>query len=237
MKKVGLIGGMSWESTQLYYCELNQIIKKELGGLHSARCIINSLDFEVIEALQSSNQWDKSAHHLIQAAQELQKAGVDCIAICSNTMHKVAPQVMQSIDVPFIHIAIATRDILIQNKISKVGLLGTKYTMEDDFYKMWLTKAGINVIIPNKEDKETVHNIIFDELCLGKVKKSSKQLYLTIIDKMIQDGAQGIILGCTEIGMLIKQTDTAIPLFDTTYIHVNKLAAFALDQDGSCTSK
>lgn len=224
MKTIGLIGGMSWESTVSYYQLINETIKKELGGLHSARILLYSVDFAEIEEYQAKGDWDKSAKVLSAIAQKLEAAGADFLVICTNTMHKVAPQIQEKISIPILHIAQATADALIENGIQKVGLLGTKYTMTQDFYKEKLLEAGLEVLIPDQTGVEEVNRIIYDELCLGKILESSKQTYLAIMEHLKNAGAQAIILGCTEISLLIKQEDTDIPLFDTTAIHAEKAA-------------
>ena len=229
MKTIGLIGGMSWESTVTYYQILNETVKQRLGGLHSAKILLYSVDFDEIEKYQSSGEWEKSAEVLSQAAMNLEKAGADFIVICTNTMHKVAPKIQSHISIPIIHIAEATADELIKRGISRVALLGTKYTMTQDFYKDKLLKAGIDVVIPDLAGIETVNDIIYKELCLGIISKASKKKYLEIIDKLAEQGAQGVILGCTEIGLLIQQTDTSLPVFDTTRIHAVKAAELSIE--------
>ena len=230
MKTIGLIGGMSWESTVTYYQVINETIKKQLGGLHSAKCILYSVDFDEIEKYQVSREWDKSADVLSEAAQALERAGADYIVICTNTMHKVAPEIGRRIHIPILHIADMTAAELQKQGIKKVGLLGTKYTMRQDFYKNILIEQGIEVVIPNDADVDVVNRIIYDELCLGKISEQSKDIYLDIIMKLAQDGAQGIILGCTEIGLLVRQPDTDIPLFDTTLIHAEQAALNSLER-------
>ena len=230
MKTIGLIGGMSWESTVTYYQVINETIKKQLGGLHSAKCILYSVDFDEIEKYQASGEWDKSADVLSEAAQALERAGADYIVICTNTMHKVAPEIGRRIHIPILHIADMTAAELQKQGIKKVGLLGTKYTMRQDFYKNILIEQGIEVVIPNDADVDVVNRIIYDELCLGKISEQSKDIYLDIIMKLAQDGAQGIILGCTEIGLLVRQSDTDIPLFDTTLIHAKQAALKSLER-------
>ena len=230
MKTIGLIGGMSWESTVTYYQVINETIKKQLGGLHSAKCILYSVDFDEIEKYQVSGEWDKSADVLSEAAQALERAGADYIVICTNTMHKVAPEIGRRIHIPILHIADMTAAELQKQGIKKVGLLGTKYTMRQDFYKNILIEQGIEVVIPNDADVDVVNRIIYDELCLGKISEQSKDIYLDIIMKLAQDGAQGIILGCTEIGLLVRQPDTDIPLFDTTLIHAEQAALKSLER-------
>lgn len=229
MKTIGLIGGMSWESTVTYYQILNETVKQRLGGLHSAKILLYSVDFDEIEKYQSSGEWEKSAEVLSQAAMNLEKAGADFIVICTNTMHKVAPKIQSHISIPIIHIAEATADELIKRGISRVALLGTKYTMTQDFYKDKLLKAGIDVVIPDLAGIEIVNDIIYKELCLGIISKASKKKYLEIIDKLAEQGAQGVILGCTEIGLLIQQTDTSLPVFDTTRIHAVKAAELSIE--------
>ncbi|MPM17602.1 putative racemase YgeA [bioreactor metagenome] len=228
MKTIGLIGGMSWESTVTYYQLVNETVKKELGGLHSAKLLLYSVDFAEIEECQEKGEWDKSAQILTAAAKNLEKAGADFIVICTNTMHKVAPEMQKQIDIPIIHIADATADALSAAAVDKVALLGTKYTMTQDFYKERLIARGIAVIIPDEADVELVNNVIYDELCLGVISDTSREQYRQIIEKMAQKGAKGVILGCTEIGLLIHQKDSVLPVFDTTQIHANKAAMLAI---------
>ena len=229
MKVLGLIGGMSFESTITYYQVINETVKRELGGLHSAKCILYSVDFDEIERYQASGEWAKSGEVLADAAKALERAGADLIVICTNTMHKVAPDIAKAIDIPILHIADMTALELKKADIHRVGILGTKYTMTQDFYKNVLIAKGIDVLVPDQEDIEVVNDVIYNELCLGIIKDISKEKYLKIIDKLVQKGAEGIILGCTEIGLLIKQGDTDIPLFDTTLIHAQKAALIALE--------
>lgn len=224
MKTIGLIGGMSWESTVTYYQVINDTVKEKLGGLHSAKILLYSVDFAEIEKCQSNGEWDKSAEILGEAAKNLEKAGADFIVICTNTMHKVAPQIQKMIDIPIVHIADATAEELKKKHIKRVALLGTKYTMTQDFYKDRITQNDIEVIIPDTDDIELVNSVIYDELCVGKIKDSSRKEYVRIINDMKQEGAEGVILGCTEIGLLIKQSDSSLPVFDTTEIH-GKVAA------------
>ena len=228
MKTIGMIGGMSWESTASYYQLINETIKEKLGGLHSAKILLYSVDFAEIERYQASGDWDKSAGFLSQIAQNLEQAGADFIVICTNTMHKVAPQIQKIISIPILHIAQATADNLLENGIKKVGLLGTKYTMTQEFYKEKLLEAGLEVVIPDQAGVEEVNRIIYDELCLGQIKESSKQTYLSMIDDLKNAGAEAVVLGCTEIGLLVQQEDTDVPLFDTTEIHAQKAAEFAV---------
>lgn len=228
MKTIGLIGGMSWESTVTYYQIINATVKEKLGGLHSAKLLLYSVDFAEIEACQANGEWDRSANILADAAKILEKAGADFILICTNTMHKVAPQIQKQIRIPIIHIADATADTLEQNSIKKVALLGTKYTMTQDFYKEKLKARGIAVIIPNAADVELVNHIIYDELCLGIISDESRKQYIRIIEQLKSNGAEGVILGCTEIGLLIHQKDSSLPVFDTTQIHAQKAAMISI---------
>lgn len=228
MKTIGLIGGMSWESTVTYYQIINETIKERLGGFHSAKILLYSVDFAEIESYQASGAWDKSAEALAEAAERLERAGADFIVICTNTMHKVAPQMAERIRIPILHIAEATAEELNKQGVRRVALLGTKYTMTQDFYKNKLVKAGIEVLIPEAAEVETINQIIYDELCLGKILTQSKKRYLEVIDKLSARGAEGVILGCTEIGLLIGQADTALPVFDTTQIHARQAALLAL---------
>ena len=228
MRTIGLLGGMSWESTVTYYQLINERVKERLGGLHSAKILLYSVEFAEIEAYQSAGDWEKAAAVLAEAARGLERAGADFIVICTNTMHKVAPEIQEWLTVPLIHIAEATAGVLLNRGISTVGLLGTKYTMTQDFYKDKLIKAGIQVLIPEAEDVETVNRIIYEELCLGMIRPESKTVFLEIIEKLAARGAQGVILGCTEIGLLVQQEDTALPVFDTTRIHAEKAVQLAL---------
>jgi aspartate racemase len=220
MKTIGIIGGMSWESTLLYYKTINQLINKELGKLHSAKIAMYSLDFEPIELLQHSQDWDKTAEILSNAAKSVERAGADFLLIATNTMHKVAPIIEQNISIPLLHIADATGKKLKEDKIKKVGLLGTAFTMEQDFYKQRLVeKYDLEVMIPTKQDREIVHKVIYNELCLGNILDSSKTEYIRIIDQLRQNGAEAVVLGCTEIATLINQNDVELPLYDTVFIH------------------
>lgn len=229
MKTIGLIGGMSWESTTSYYQIINETIKRELGGLHSAKILLYSVDFAEIEHYQAVGDWNKSAQVLADIAQRLEQAGADFIVICTNTMHKVAPQIQKKIAIPILHIAQATAQALVDDGIRKVGLLGTKYTMTQDFYKEKLLESGLEVLIPDQAGIADVNRIIYDELCLGDIRESSKQTYLTVIDDLKNAGAEAVILGCTEIGLLVKQSDIALPLYDTTVIHAEKAAKMGIE--------
>lgn len=229
MKTIGMLGGMSWESTASYYKAINEGIKKSLGGLHSAKIALYSVDFDEIEKLQHQGKWNETAKILSNAARSVEAGGADFLLICTNTMHKVAPQIEESISIPLVHIADATAEELISNNVKRVGLLGTKFTMEQDFYKERIIENyGIEVIIPEKEQREIVHNIIYSELCLGNISNNSKQEYLEIINTLHKQGAEAIILGCTEIALLIQQKDTAIPLYDTTEIHAAQAVKLAI---------
>lgn len=228
MKTIGLIGGMSWESTVTYYQIINETVKQKLGGLHSAKCLLYSVDFDEIEKYQAKGEWEKSGNVLSQAAYNMENAGADFLIICTNTMHKVVPQIESRISIPILHIAEATADELIKHNVKRVVLLGTKYTMTQDFYKERLTGKGIEVLIPDDKDIELVNSVIYGELCLGIVSEKSRDEYVRIIGELSGKGAQGIILGCTEIGLLIKQSDVDVPLFDTTVIHATKAALMAV---------
>ncbi|WP_209327797.1 aspartate/glutamate racemase family protein [Pseudoalteromonas sp. PA2MD11] len=220
MKTIGLIGGMSWESTQSYYQLLNQGIKNKLGGLHSAKIALVSLDFAEIAMLQQQQDWPQMAEILIKAAKQVEAAGADYLLICTNTMHKLAEQVQAAVAIPLLHIADAVGENLIQHNFKKVALLGTQFTMEQDSYKQRLAdKFAIDVLIPDAQGRETVHRVIYDELCKGIISPQSKAEYLTIIDNLTQQGAEAIILGCTEIALLVQQADTSIPLLDSTALH------------------
>ncbi|PFN14945.1 aspartate/glutamate racemase family protein [Bacillus cereus] len=219
MKVIGLIGGMSWESSVEYYRIINEEVKRRLGGLHSARCLLYSVDFEEIERYQSEGDWKQAGETLGDAAYSLEKGGADFIVICTNTMHKVIDDIQGKISIPILHIADATANKINEQGISSIGLLGTKYTMEQDFYKARLESNGIKVIIPNDHEREGVNKIIYEELCLGKIQQASRNYYKKVIQGLIEAGAEGIILGCTEIGLLINQKDSDVPLFDTTNIH------------------
>lgn len=219
MKTIGLIGGMSWESTVEYYRLINEEIKVRMGGLHSAKCLLYSVDFGEIEPLMKIDQWDKIGEALIYAAKTLEKGGADLILLCTNTMHKLYEQIQKEIKIELLHIADATGEKVLQKNIKKVGLLGTRQTMEQDFFKSRIKHKGIEVIVPNEKDRELVHQVIFNELCLGKIIEESKKEYIRIIEELTLMGAEGVILGCTEIPLLIKNNDSRVSLFDTTYIH------------------
>ena len=228
LKTIGLIGGMSWESTVTYYKIINETVKEKLGGLHSAKCILYSIDFQEIEECQANGNWEKSGEILGEAANNLEKAGADFIVICTNTMHKVSNQIKEKISIPILHIAEMTAEKILEKGLKNIALLGTKYTMEQDFYKSKLIEKEINVIIPDKNDIEIINKVIYDELCLGTINSNSKKKFLEIVDKLRSKGAEGIILGCTEIGLLIKNEDTDVPLFDTAVIHAEEAAIYSI---------
>ena len=228
LKTIGLIGGMSWESTVTYYKIINETVKEKLGGLHSAKCILYSIDFQEIEECQANGNWEKSGEILGEAANNLEKAGADFIVICTNTMHKVVNQIKEKISIPILHIAEMTAEKILEKGLKNIALLGTKYTMEQDFYKSKLIEKEINVIIPDKNDIEIINKVIYDELCLGTINSNSKKKFLEIVDKLRNKGAEGIILGCTEIGLLIKNEDTDVPLFDTAIIHAEQAAIYSI---------
>ena len=228
LKTIGLIGGMSWESTVTYYKIINETVKEKLGRLHSAKCILYSVDFQEIEECQANGNWEKSGEILGEAAYNLEKAGADFIVICTNTMHKVVNQIKEKISVPILHIAEMTAEKILEKGLKNIALLGTKYTMEQDFYKSKLIEKGINVIIPDKNDIEIINEVIYDELCLGTINSDSKKKFLEIVDKLRNKGVEGIILGCTEIGLLIKNEDTDVPLFDTAIIHAEQAAIYSI---------
>ncbi|WP_349343333.1 aspartate/glutamate racemase family protein [Marinobacter sp. MMG032] len=228
MKTIGLLGGMSWESTQTYYRLLNEGVKTRLGGLHSAKIVLYSVDFADIEALQHKGDWGATARILSDAALSVQKAGADFLMIGTNTMHKVAPEIEQAIGIPLLHIADATAQVLKKDGATRVGLLGTRFTMEQAFYRQRLEAAGIDVLTPNESQRDEVHRVIYEELCQGKIKPDSRHTYLDIVSSLSGRGAQAVILGCTEIGLLISQADTEVPLYDTTEIHAAQAVELAL---------
>jgi aspartate racemase len=230
MKTIGLIGGMSWESSLEYYRIINETVKTRLGGLHSAKSLMFSFDFEEIEALQMVGDWATATKMMIQAAQQLERGGADFIVICTNTMHKMADDVATAITIPLLHIADATAQAIQARGLHKIGLLGTNFTMEEAFYKGRLTaKFGLEVLVPPRSERQVVHDIIYGELCLGVTKAESRAQYRQIMADMAAAGAEGIILGCTEIGLLVNQDDSSVPLFDTTAIHAETAVAYALE--------
>ncbi|MQA18992.1 aspartate/glutamate racemase family protein [Rugamonas rivuli] len=231
MKTIGLIGGMSWESTVPYYRQINETVKQHLGGLHSAKVVLYSVDFHEIERLQHAGDWDAAGAVLADAARSLRAAGADFLVLCTNTMHKVAPAIEAAVDIPLFHIADPTAAEIKHAGLHKIGLLGTRFTMEQAFYKDRLRERhGLDVVVPEQHDRDIVHRIIYEELCLGRIVDSSRDEYRRIIAGLVEQGAQAIILGCTEISLLVAQRDAAVPLFDTTAIHARKAAEWALAQ-------
>lgn len=229
MKTIGMLGGMSWESTASYYKALNTGVKEKLGGLHSAKISLFSVDFDEIEKLQHAGQWSETADILARAAQSVEAGGADFLLICTNTMHKVAPEIEAAINIPLLHIADATAEKLIADGVKTVGLLGTRFTMEQDFYKGRLEeKYGIEVLVPDEQQRQTVHDVIYNELCLGEINDHSRAEYLSIIASLKSRGAEAVILGCTEIALLVQQSHTDVPLFDTTQIHAEGAVELAL---------
>lgn len=229
MKTIGLIGGMSWESTIPYYRQINECVKARLGGLHSAKVVLYSVDFAEIERLQHAGDWDGAGRILAQAAKAVEAAGADVIVVCTNTMHKVAPAIVQAVRIPLLHIADATAEEIKAANHSTVGLLGTRFTMEQDFYKGRLQGThGLRVVVPNEPDRAIVHRVIYDELCQGVVSASSREAFRRIMKGLAEAGTQAIILGCTEISLLVGPDDSPVPLFDTTAIHARKAAEWAL---------
>lgn len=229
MKTLGLIGGMSWESTVVYYQLLNRMAREKLGGLHSAKLLLWSYDFAEIEALQAAGDWAGATESMVFIARKLESAGADAIVICTNTMHKMAPDVKAAINIPLIHIADATASAIKNTASKKPLLLATGYTMEQDFYKGRLKeKHGIDVVIPNEQDRKTVHRIIYEELCVGIVQPDSKKEYLDIVQRSVQNGSDGVIFGCTEVGLLVAADDFNLPVFDTTELHAKAAIEFAL---------
>ena len=231
MKTIDLIGGMSWESSIEYYRIINETTKAKLGGLHSAKSMMYSVDFAEIETLQHEARWDETTQILVDAAKSLESGGADFIVICTNTMHKVADEIQASIHIPLLHIADGTAQKVKEARIQRIGLLGTCFTMEEEFYKGRLTKNfGLDVLVPNAQEREIVHRVIYDELVLGEIRQTSKERYLEIIERLVNEGAQGVILGCTEIGLLIRDGDCRVPLFDTTRIHAETAVEYALSR-------
>ena len=231
MKTIGLIGGMSWESSIEYYRIINQTVKAKLGGLHSAKSVMYSVDFAEVEILQHQGRWAEAAKMLVEAAKRLENAGAELIVLCTNTMHKAAEEIQANVEIPFLHIADATAQRVAASGIRTVGLLGTRFTMEEEFYKGRLAQNyGLSVIVPDAQAREVVHRVIYDELVVGRIEPSSKTQYVGIIEQMIHQGAESIILGCTEIGLLLRQEDSQVPLFDTTRIHAEAAVEYALKE-------
>ena len=230
MKVIGLIGGMSWESTAEYYRIINRTVKERLGGYHSGKILLYSVDFSEIEKLQRGGRWDKATEFICDAARRVELGGADCLLICTNTMHKMAAEVQQAVKIPLLHIADATAMVIKKKGIRRVALLGTKYTMEEEFYKGRLkAKHGLDVLIPSEEERGSINKTIYDELCLGQVEGESKNRFVLIIKRLKERGGEGVILGCTEISLLIKQKDSPLELFDTTAIHARAAVDFALE--------
>ncbi|MDT8990885.1 aspartate/glutamate racemase family protein [Curvibacter sp. APW13] len=234
MKTIGLIGGMSWESTVPYYRAINETIKQQLGGLHSAKLVLVSVDFAEIEHLQKVGDWDTAGQLLAAAAQSLQRAGADFVVLCTNTMHKVAAAIEAAVSIPLLHIADPTAQAIQAAGVTTVGLLGTRFTMEQAFYKDRLSeKHGLRVLVPPSDARDTVHRIIYEELCLGQVREDSRQAYRAVMAELVAQGAQAIILGCTEISLLVGAADASVSLFDTTAIHARSAALYALQRPGA----
>jgi len=230
VKTIGLLGGMSWESTVEYYRRINEHVKRRLGGLHSARIVLYSVDFEEVEQLQHADQWEAAARLMIAAARRVERGGGDFLVICTNTMHKVADPVAAAVSIPLLHIADATAEKIKEAGISGVGLLGTRFTMEQEFYRGRLEdRHGLEVLVPDEQDRQLVHAAIYDELCVGVIREESRREYVRIIDDLIAQGAEGVILGCTEISLLVQPQHASCPLFDTTEIHAAKAVDWALE--------
>ncbi|MCX4666769.1 aspartate/glutamate racemase family protein [Streptomyces sp. NBC_01381] len=228
MKTIGLLGGMSWESSAEYYRLLNELVRERLGGLHSARCVLYSVDFAEIERLQVAGEWERAGEVLAAAAKGVEAAGADFVLICTNTMHKVADQVQGALSVPLLHLADATADAVLDAGVRRVGLLGTAFTMEQDFYRERLVSRGLDVLVPDAAGRALVHRVIYEELCVGVVRDESRAAYQEVIADLVRDGAEGVILGCTEIELLISQEHSDVPLFPTTRIHAEAAVAAAL---------
>ena len=230
MKTIGLLGGLSWESTAVYYREINEAVGREKGGYHSAKIILNSLEFAGLEAMMQTENWTEVQKVLVEGAKTIEAAGADFLLICSNTMHKNEPIIREQVSIPILHIVDATGGALVKDSIKKVGLLGTIFTMEQDYYtRPLIEKYGLDVIVPNENDRQHVHEII-DEICLGELRENSKEIYKRIIDDLAKQGAEAVILGCTEIGILIKDGEGAVPLYDTTLIHSHAAVKLALKE-------
>jgi aspartate racemase len=229
MRTIGLIGGMSWESSAEYYRLINQQVRDRLGPLRSAQLLMHSVDFGPVEQAQHAGRWEDAAAILVDAAQRLQAGGAECVVLCTNTMHKVAAQIQSAISIPFLHIADPTGQAALDGGTVTVGLLGTAFTMEQDFLKERLSAQGLTVLVPDAEERLAVHRIIYDELCVGVINPASRQVYQQVIESLTRRGAEAIILGCTEIGLLIKPEHSALPLLDTTHLHARAAVAFALD--------
>jgi aspartate racemase len=231
MRTIGLIGGMSWESSAEYYRLINEGVKERLGGLHSARSLMLTVDFAEIEAMQQEGRWEEAGILLADAARRLERAGADCLVLCTNTMHKVAGAITAAVQLPFIHIADATASAITQSGLRRVGLLGTRFTMEEPFYRGRLAEQhGLEVLVPDAEDREVVNRVIYDELCLGDIRAESRAQYRAVMGRLVERGAECLILGCTEITLLVSQADSDVPLFDTTRLHALAAVEFALGE-------
>ncbi len=232
MKTIGMIGGMSWESTVEYYKIINEEIHRRLGGYHSAKCVLVSVEFAEIEALQRQGRWDEATQGMVMAARQVEAGGADFLMICTNTMHKMAAEVQAAIHIPLLHIADATAEAIKVQGLHKIGLLGTRFTMEEDFYRQRLVENhGLQVLIPPASDRDLIHRVIFDELCLGDIRGESRDEYVRVMDRLAGEGAQGIILGCTEIGLLVGKNDSRLPLFDTTRLHALAAVELAMQDE------
>jgi aspartate racemase len=229
MLTIGMLGGMSWESSALYYRLANELVRRRLGGLHSARCVLYSVDFADVEAMQAAGEWEQAGHLLGEAAVALEAAGADLVVLCTNTMHKVADEVQARIGIPLLHLADATAAAVSRSGLRTVGLLGTAFTMEQDFYRRRLASHGLDVLVPEAGDRAEMHRIIYDELCLGVVRDTSREFYRGAIGRLVAAGAQGIVLGCTEIELLVTAADSAVPVFPTTRIHVEAAVEAAIE--------
>lgn len=232
MKTIGMIGGMSWESSIEYYRIINETVRERLGGVHSAKSVMVSVDFAEIEAMQMAGKWEQATERMVETALSVEKGGADFILICTNTMHLMAEDVEAATTIPLLHIADATAEAIKKMNLKKIALLGTRFTMEEEFYRGRLEdKHGLEVLIPEDADRQVVHDVIYDELVMGEIKNSSKEAYIRIIEKLVQSGAEGVILGCTEIGLLIQQEDVSVPVFDTTYLHAISAVDMALEKE------
>ena len=228
MKVIGLLGGMSWESTVPYYQVINETVREQLGGLHSAKIVLFSVDFAEIEEMQVAGRWDEAGALLAKAAAAVDRAGADFLVICTNTMHIIADQIAKALTIPILHIADTTAAVMKKANVRTVGLLATKFTMEKDFYRSRIEANGFRVLVPDPDDRLLVHRIIYDELCLGRIEETSRQQYRRVIDRLVAAGAEGIIFGCTEVGLLVGPSDSSVPVFDTTAIHARAAAELAI---------
>ncbi len=234
MKTAGLLGGMSWESTVSYYQTINRVVGKRLGGLHSAKILLYSVDFHDVEKLQRADRWEESGELLAKAARALESAGAEFLVLCTNTMHRVAPLIEASVSIPLLHIADATAESISAAGLTQVGLLGTRFTMEQEFYRGRLEERhGLKVVVPSEPDRESVHRIIYDELCRGQILEASRSEYRRVVLDLVARGCEGVVLGCTEIGLLLRPSDAPVPLFDTAEIHAEKAASYALGEEAA----